>query len=197
VSAYHTALVHGELEDAAPCHSLKTARGSRGFTHDLQKRLPGSYQACDVVYADLPWRHGLAEFDRRAGSHTDWRRLMQGVDIALADLKCPVLLTGGRNHAKLLPRPQQELQTVLHKGGVRLFVYNAVLDLQDGLTVMQVLGWLAERFSVAGDFCCGYGNTARVFAQAGKRFVVSDHNARCIGYIAEQAEAWESGPALT
>jgi hypothetical protein len=54
----------------------------------------------------------------------------------------------------------------------------------------ELLHALAQRYDVAGDFCAGYGRTARFFLRSGKRAVVSDFNPQCIGYIAEHAEDW-------
>ncbi len=36
----------------------------------------------------------------------------------------------------------------------------------------------------------GYGRAGRIFYEAGKRFVMSDYNASCIGHIAKEWQMW-------
>ena len=54
----------------------------------------------------------------------------------------------------------------------------------------KIPGELAARYSCIGDFCCGYGRTAKRFNEAGKRFVVSDYNPAWIGYMAKEWQGW-------
>jgi hypothetical protein len=52
----------------------------------------------------------------------------------------------------------------------------------------DLLHYVARYHSCIGDFCCGYGQSARIFRSEGKQFVCSDFNASCIGFIRETME---------
>lgn len=170
--------------------------GSTAFVHDVMSGLPSEFDECDVLHAHLPWRHGFAGYNQRAGV-TDGRTypaFMAAIRSIMDAEKRPTVLVTGRHAARFLPTPSQMLPVSMpvRDGQPAIaYVYNAVLH-QDWERTDELLQHLAERYDAIGDFCSGYGWAAKAFAERGKRFVMSDFNPRCIGYIAEHAPVWVS-----
>lgn len=174
-----------------------TGGGSVAFVHDLMSGpLPAEYDRCDALYADLPWRAGFDRYNARAGV-TDGRtypEFMAAVKALVKEQARPVVLVTGQHARRLLPRAAQEIplrMPVAHEQPAIAYVYNLFwLGGRVDLTTQDIQARLALAYDVVGDFCCGYGWSARTFTQAGKRFVASDYNPRCVGYIAAHAGEW-------
>jgi hypothetical protein len=196
------------MPDLAPYHSANrrplrpapapmsgcAGRAGVAFVHDLMTGpLPDAYRECDVLYADLPWKSGFDEFNRRAGvdDGRTYADFLAAVDTLVHQSGRPAVLTTGK-HALGVLQPDATAPVALswlnrQPGTAALYGLNPP-DLPD--TTHQLLHWLARRYDCAGDFCCGYGLTGRVFAAARKRYVLSDHNPACIGQIAATAATW-------
>jgi hypothetical protein len=157
------------------------------FVHDLLRGpLPDEYAACDVFYADLPWPAGFAEFERRAGlaPGRSYGEFMAAVSRIINTVRRPILLTAGKLALRHLPKSPAIVSSKLNGAACVVIMFHA--DIQPACSeTVALLGWLAERYGCIGDFCCGYGRAGRIFAERGKRFVMSDYNPECIGYIGE------------
>jgi len=179
---YHTAL--GDDIKVEPADIVRVG-DSVAFCHDLMEGLPADYDVCDVLYTELPWRNGFDKFNERAG--VDDGRAYEDFMAALSDIllrvnKLTIIVTG--SHAeRLLPAPTMKFDCLLNGGQAIGYVYGGAFH-GKGDTV-AILKTLALKYQCIGDFCCGYGRSAKIFHDAGKRFVVSDYNAKCIGYIAK------------
>lgn len=150
--------------------------------------LPGAYQACDVLYSDLPWPKGQPVFDRRAGAATDHAALLARCDAIALGLDVPVIFIGGVSFLRRL-HPHALVPTTLNSRPAVAACYR--LKLPAGLPDAQaVLRLLARRYGRVGDPMAGYGRAGRIFAAAGGGFVLSDYNPRCIGYVAQHARGW-------
>jgi len=183
--AYHTAL-KGERISAVPRMRVESPAGV-SFVHDLLGGpLPDEYAACDVFYADLPWPAGFAEFERRAGlaPGRSYGEFMAAVARIIRTIRKPVLLAAGKQALRHLASPAAVLSSKLNGAACVVIMFHANIQPACSDTV-ALLGWLAERYGCIGDFCCGYGRAGRIFAERGKRFVMSDYNPECIGYIGE------------
>jgi len=183
--AYHTAL-KGERISAVPRKRVESPAGV-AFVHDLLcGPLPDEYAACDVFYADLPWPAGFAEFERRAGLTIgrNYGEFMAAVSRIIRTVRQPVFLAAGKLALRYLPTPTAIISSKLNGAACVVIMFHA--DIQPACSdTVALLGWLAERYNCIGDFCCGYGRAGRIFAKHGKRFVMSDYNSECIGYIGE------------
>jgi hypothetical protein len=181
--AYHTAL-KGRETYAAPKRTVETQAGV-AFVHDIRVGLPLAYMGCDVLYADLPWRAGFAEFEKRAGepAGASYAEFLKAVgEIVQADGRLIILVTGP--HARsLLPLEDQRLDLLLNGNPAIAAAYHGTIPWVNN--TIDLLHCLADTYRCIGDFCCGYGRAGRIFAEHGKRFVMSDYNAQCIGYIGE------------
>ena len=183
---YHSAFYP---EQPAPeRHGYYSPRGI-ALAHDLTSGpLPKEYGRCDVLYTDPPWRSGYDEFALRAGvlvpSYHDFMDAL--VDAIPPGI--PAVVVTGLHAAMHFGTEYRPFRVRLNEH--EAIAYSRGVDVPEGMTAEQLGRTLADRYQCVGDPCCGYGNTARWFVQAGKRFVVSDINPRCIGYIAEHEKGW-------
>lgn len=193
-TAYHGAH-RPPLDGLMPRSEVRDIPRLTAFTHDLltDGPLPTAYTSCDVLVSDLPWRLGFDTFNERAGI-TDDRTYDEFLDVigALTDrLDIPVYLITGRHALPKLPPPATTLPMMLNEDDAVAVCYRPG-DEADGRygTAPEFLHALAQRYTTAGDPCCGYGRTARVFLRNNRAAVVSDMNPQCIGYIAGHAHEW-------
>lgn len=184
---YHSALHPALASESILFHRFKT--GSVAMVHNLLNPLPKEFDACDVLYADPPWPAGIERFDQRAGVVTAGG--FDGIMAALTRIigentHRPVVLVIGKAALRRLPAPRMIRRTQLVGRPAILVSYHQYLDQLDGMNgepVKYALGFLATKYQCIGDMTCGYGEASMAFHAAGKRFVASDYNARCIGKL--------------
>lgn len=168
---------------------------SAALVHDvLALHLPPEFKPCDVLYADLPWQSGFAEYNERAGvdDRRTYRDFMTKVSGMVRRQSRPMVLVTGKHALKLLPEPTQVAPVrmpVANRQAAVAVIYRTKLD-PTWIGTAGLLDALAQRFERVGDFCCGYGWSAKAFAKRGKAFTASDYNAECVGYIATHAPDW-------
>lgn len=200
---YHSALTRERESPAVERFELRHAEGLRSYAirHDLVSGpLPPEYQYTDVIYAEPPWRPGYDEFNRRAGvtGAPTYVEFLGHVNRVVEELHPrAVFLMLGKHATRHVLKPDDQAEMVLDTHGKArcvVYAYNAVIPPPPvkgaPATTTYLLDYLARKATVLGDFTCGYGYTARAALEHGKRFVVSDHNPRCIGFIAEHADCW-------
>lgn len=195
-SDYHSA--HKKPVRVAAGYDHFEGRGVAAFVHDIiDGPLPAAYQNCDVLVADLPWRKGFDEFNRRAGVRDgrSYPEFMKAVSrIVTAEAVCPTYLITGKHALPYLPQPDIVLPMRLNEDDAVAIGYRPGVEAfgDDYPIAQEFLHTLAENYTRVGDFCCGYGRTGRFFVRAGKRAVLSDMNRDCIGYIATHADEWSA-----
>lgn len=177
---YHTALAPAAYGGKSV--DLAALKNGLAFRYDIfSMEFPTVYRACDVFYSDLPWRSGFNEFEVRASmsgrSYADFLSAIRG---HIKEYSRPVVFVTGK-HAVDALCPDRVYKTRLNSAPAMALCWG--LELKSPSTEMAILSELASRFERAGDYCCGYGRTGRIFSEAGKEFIMSDHNGRCIGYI--------------
>lgn len=189
MSDYHTAL--GNLTDQWPPLARHVGKAGVTFRHDLLDGVPIEMQAADVWYADLPWRDGFKKFAKRAGVEQKgaYGDLLALLARAVRESGKPTCIVTGR-HAVASLKPAHVAAVSLNGGAAVACLWNikpwaVVYD----TTVL--LKRFAQEYGTVADFCCGYGRAGRVFAQAGKRYIMSDFDAKCIGYIAAHEGEWD------
>lgn len=190
--AYHSALAQ-ELE-AEPLERF-SAPGFEAFQHDLRNGPPRGFDSVDVIYAEPPWPAGFDKFNARAKIEGGtYAGLIHSIGMMVQHLGKPTYMITGAQGKRLLPEPSITGKIQIHNGGpVDVVGFNTdFLPGQSGelFTNFQFLKALAGRYDTVGYFCCGYGATGRVFIEAGKRAIVCDYNARCIGHIAKEFNSW-------
>lgn len=189
MSLYHSAL-KSQVWEGPGCDRFNLGQ-SVAFVHNVFEHLPtDEYSKCDILYMEPPWPSGYGVFNRRA--HVEEGRtygeLMRRIGTIISSVSIPVALLIGKKAAACLPQPDYVRETRLNGGKAWLAGYRLQVD--DTRSSRTILRELAERFNCVGDPFCGYGYSGQAFREQGKDFVLSDHNPKCIGYIAEHAEGW-------
>jgi hypothetical protein len=189
---YHGA--HKTTVDTPPVQRWKGAQCT-AFVHDIlsSQALPPEYVTCDVMVTDLPWKRGYDTFNERAvvSDGRTYDQFMERVAEFAVATDVPLWLVTGKHALAYLPQPDSVLSMRLNEDDALAIGYRPGPEVEQDYGVTQeFLHALAQRYTVAGDWCAGYGRTGRFFLRAGKHAVLSDFNPRCIGYIAEHAPSW-------
>ena len=163
------------------------------FRHDITLgKIPDEYNKCDLIYIEPSWKLGQEEFNRRVGKiGNDFDIFLNSV-IHYIDYfynkNIPVVLTGGEIYKKSIKF--DKIYKIKLNGYPCYLLVVGDLMINNHNTQIDVQEELANRFNLVGDFCCGYGNVGMRFALKRKGFVMSDYNAKCIGYIKENMKKW-------
>lgn len=189
--AYHGA--HLDPVEAPPVQAWKGV-GVTAFVHDIiGKPLPDDYDQCDVLVTDLPWQKGYDTFNQRAGisDGRDYSDFLAAVSGIVESTTAPLYVITGRHALPKLPTADITFPIQLNEDAAVAVGYRPGGEAGGRYSVApEFLHALAQRYGTVGDFCCGYGRSARVFLRSGKRAVVSDFNPTCIGYISQHATEW-------
>ena len=183
---------HSALRATGDYPKVSEFVGDRGiaFQHDLAKGFPARMLAADVLYSDLPWRDGYTKFHTRAGvtPAEPYYELLGRVANAIRSVGRPAVMITGR-HACATLKPDSIADATLNSDGVFACLWGmpAWTGRRDA---KEILRRLAVQYQCVGDFCCGYGRAGWTFSGHKKRYILSDINASCIGYIAEHAKEW-------
>lgn len=195
---YHSALNSGK-SDGSEYRAIGryelAAEGSVAFAYDLSQSsvLPKEYDACDLLYSEVPWAAGYKVFVDRAGSNTSsYQYFLNNVAAICRSEKRAVVLVVGKAASRVVQASVPDslsYDITLNGGSAVAMCWNVSLDsmptINDTPDTISLLAELAGRFDCVGDFCCGFGVTGNEFRKRGKRFVMSDINKRCIGAISQ------------
>lgn len=158
-----------------------------------------AFDRADILYTEPPWRHGYHVFHYRANIKSkSFTNFVTAVNTIIANRGTrPAIIMTGRDSAKLYTTPDLMVRCSNDSlGDFHALLYgidSGVIDFTDRETILSDL---ADQFNCIGDFCCGYGNAARIFYQYGKEFVVSDINPKCIGFISKDYLNWRKNENL-
>lgn len=191
--AYHTALAQPAA--SAEPRDWWAMAGCTAFQHDVMDGLPEEFADASLIYSEIPWADGHEEFASRAGvlippPYNEW---LYRLNCLLAASDKPWVLVGGYGMIRHLGC--EWIKPVALNGSQAVAVGARLPSPpEDCKDAVDVIDWLSSNpvYAIVADPCCGFGRAARIFAEAGKLFVVSDINPRCIGHIAEEAPAWLS-----
>lgn len=192
---YHSAL--GRYSYQAETPSYNPAEFPHGEVHyyDVTSGLAkmGFIEKADVIYSDLPWRNGYHKFYKRSGliPRLNYHDFLGYIGMQLLVLGKPAVIVSG-DHARIpLTFYDTSIATRLNGAKARAYLWKIKPDVLEGCAdSVEIIHRLADGYNCVGDFCCGYGRAGRIFAEHGCRFVLSDINADCIGYITENAGQW-------
>jgi hypothetical protein len=167
--------------------------------HSIMDGLPPEFAEADVLYTESPWGDfGQEVFAKRAGVESPpWLDVMKMVGkILSADSRPAIVISSIASRTVLAAHSAAPV--LLNGAPAVAFAWNYQLPElgADGLRMYrrsvpitlhaeEMLESLAAKYQCVGDFFCGNGRSGSVFARHRKRFVMSDLNASCIGYIAE------------
>jgi hypothetical protein len=178
---YHTALSYAPELHADPIDRAEFPDGI-ALAHDAwSSTLPAEFDACDVIWAEPPWPAGYAIFNERAKvTAPSWSEFHRHLARLCEQSSIPIALLGGARAVKLHPNATP---TPIRHNGDRVFAICYRLTIDPDVESVTIIHRLCEQFDTIGDFCCGYGRTGLIAREHGKRFVLSDHNAECIGVL--------------
>lgn len=162
------------------------------FVHDMANGWPEAMNKADVIYADIPWMHGYLKFYERAGrqAKTNYIGFLKNVGMMLRRIDIPAVIITGK-HAIHYLAPFEYMPIRLNGDPSNACLWRITPDQFDNpKTEYDILNQLVKFYRCIGDPFCGYGRSGRVFAQAGRRFIMSDLNPWCIGYIAKEGDKW-------
>jgi len=185
---YHSAL-KSELQNIKPASGFIVDK-SYGFVHNLINGLPTVYSSCDLIYADLPWKAGYQRFMDRAGVNGKFEDFIKTANEIAENITIPVIYVTGR-HARHYLNSDKEIELKLNGSPAIAYIYRGDLERHGPKTAFDLIQALAENsdFQCIGDPCCGYGRAPLMFHRANKRFVASDVNPKCIGFLAKAVRA--------
>lgn len=156
------------------------------FEYDLTFGIPAEMERnADVLYSDLPWRDGYIRFADRAGKQQlqPYKNFLGVVGRTIRIVRKPAVIVTGK-HALPYLMPDTYHACTLNGGAAIAAIWHRRLMSEE--TAEAIIERLAQEYDCIGDPCCGYGRAGRVFAQHGKRYVMSDIDPHCIGYISTQ-----------
>lgn len=192
---YHSAL--GVYRPLAKNTSIKPAFFPYGEVHyyDVTRGFNGLsfIERADVLYSDLPWKSGYEKFYERSESipRIRYELFLGYVSHLVRVIKKPAVMISGEHARRNISFCDSSIPILLNGSKARAYLWNIFPEfLEYEKTALDIIYRLAGRFECVGDMFCGYGLAGRVFASLGKRFILSDINPDCIGYITENAEKW-------
>jgi hypothetical protein len=161
---------------------------SLAFQHDILNGLPKVYDECDIIYTEPAWQQGFYKFKKRRqdSGFGSFKQYMQSHHDFVSRSLLPIVIIGGKHHLKYLPSPDIILKDIKLLHGYKSLIFLYRLEFKSiHRTTSSILAELSQRFDKVGDFNCGYGNTGIAFVKAGKKFIMSDADPKCIGAIRE------------
>jgi hypothetical protein len=183
---YHTALKSGTEEDAPPLNEF-TVGDSIAFVYDVFDPVPAIYDQVDAFYTEPPWPHGTKVFDERVGvTGRTWADLANRIDFLIESTTAPVVIPLGKIALKRLPAPTVTYDVYMPHAGAPAIIACWRTTLDQPKTTIDAARQLISRHTVIGDWFCGYGKTAVLAHEMNRRFVVSDYNPRCIGFLSQR-----------
>jgi hypothetical protein len=182
--------VHSALKNHNKVPSNPFSHRDRGavFQWDAYGKaaLPESYSSVDVLFAALPWPTGWKVFEERAGAVSGERSyagFIRSVVEMTQATSLPAFYVTAKPSLKWFPSSWWRFPVGLFGSTVDLVGTEPLPGAEGEMKITDFIAVLAKRFDCVGDFCCGYGQTGRIFAECGKTFVMSDYNDECIRYL--------------
>jgi hypothetical protein len=210
---YHTSLREPAVELKQRPSEYRGEDGSAAFVLNLVTNLhrtggvlPDPYDTCDVLYTEMAWERGYPIFAERAGLRSvDFDAYVKAIAAIAENEKAPAVIITGKKALRRLPTPALQMEAWINSGGLviatgavaafyRMSTVPTCARSGDGST-LSLLEGLATIYRRIGDPCCGFGNAGRVFAGAGRNFVMSDVNRDCIRFVAQHAPGWRKARA--
>lgn len=188
---YHSALSKGQPQEAEPLTGkFQDGRGNICFTWDVNNReIPDQYRSCDLIYAEPSWPAGLKEFDQRAGvGSPSYAYYATSLGLIIRELAVPTIMMISKITLRHLPPPDFTTVVILNGNRADVGFWNGAFAA--GESNLELIRNLASQYNRVGDFCCGYGTTGRLFIEAGRTCVLTDYNAVCCGFVAQNMESW-------
>jgi hypothetical protein len=162
------------------------------FLHNIENECPDYYKNVDVFYSEPAWAHGYNLFMNKSKfKSSSFGNYVENICNFIKNFDKPAIIICGKKdsalYKKLVPFKSEDIILKIHNCKCVALFYK--IDLKINFTNNEeILTYISKKYNCVGDFCCGYGNTADVFYNHGKNFVVSDVIDECIAYIKTKYE---------
>jgi len=159
--------------------------------HDIHNGYNTIYNKCDIIYSEPAWKHGYDIFMNKAGfKKINFNEYVNDICNFLLNAKKPAIIITGINDSKLYIKNLQfkthKIKLQVHNCNAMALFYNiSPITVNNNIDLLNVI---SKNYNNVGDFCAGYGNTADIFYQANKNFVMSDVNPYFVSYIVNKYE---------
>lgn len=190
---YHTAL-KSDIDFLEGLNHIKFDDGCEAFCHDISFGVvPLQAFRADVVYAETAWKKGVDKFNARAGSQTSYDDYFDGINRLIKQLgDKPIIILSGALEAKKLLHCENVFESKINGARAFLYCYNIKLPKElEKKDSQEIIKLLSNIYDSVYDFSCGYGRTGRIFLENNKTYYMSDYNAKCIRYIANNHKSWK------
>lgn len=188
---YHSAM--GQEADIEPLERCEF-NGGEAFRWDITNGFPPEFEKCGAVYSEPPWKKGFDSFNRRAGVNDpsrSYQSLIDSISEACLLSSKPCFILTSKADAKRYKGVSGSVNVKFEVHGN----YESVCVCfnveppnfgQESITTAQLLKWITKKYSVVGDFCCGYGTTGEKVVGYGGKVVLCDYNAKCVAVVAQR-----------
>lgn len=195
--AYHSATKLHDVQQARFLDRWTSPEGDQAFAWDLavNRVLPGAFDACDVLWSEPPWPRGWDVFYGRLGQEPPmpYPQFLRLCSVHTQRIGGAMICA--KSAVRYLTDPDDVTDSWIVDPSNPCKVAWYGMRLRGPLrstSNLYLIAHLAQTHERVGDFAAGYGNTGRIFAQHGKRWVMSDLDPRCIGFIADHAHTWSA-----
>lgn len=183
-TTYHSAL-RPEISGLEGCGFASDSDRNIAFCHDITKGIHIAYNTCDIIYSEPSWIDGYQKFLERSESKEEstYLQYLDAINEWINQFECPFALLLGKHALKNICRFDSSITIKLFGYDAGIYGWRIDLSKYQSKTNIEFIEKLANDFQRVGDFCCGYGNTGKIFKERGKNFIMSDINKKCISYI--------------
>ncbi len=195
MNAYHT-YRKDEVEEAVARKRTFNKKGHWGTVWNVENAIsrvsiPPKFYEADVLYSEPAWPYGYEEFMKRAVTFGLYSAYKQGWLHLIHALNKPTFLVCDLNMLKYLGA--EHIQQVEFRVGGSDYAHLGIFNHEalEGIeSHRDVLNYIAQnpKYDKVLDPCCGYGSILEKMLEYGKKMIISDVNAKCVGYCYELLE---------
>jgi len=186
---YFTALKKGSIEVDVKAVTEYENEKVKAFVHDIHDGYDSRFDEADVIYCEPAWRPGYVKFMEMAGKDPQkygYNKYLKAIHDFAKQFGKPFYCIGSVAMMKILqPDDSQPIVITPHGSNDAIGVFNGTLF--DCPNTDSFITELCKKYTVIGDIFCGAGYTFS-HALPHNRFILSDVNPECIGFIAKEAE---------
>lgn len=158
-------------------------RRVHAFAHNVLNGWDDRFGGADVIYTEPAWRDGFKKFMALAGqtgTHTEYLKNTREI---IQRLGKPAYVFCGKHMFKVLDADEYR-PIILREYGYHEYVavFNEDRHIE-ATTTSELISKLCENYGTLLDFNCGCGNVLNSCKNEDTRFILSDVNPDCIGYI--------------
>ncbi len=163
------------------------------FKHDLTAGIPKIYNKCDLLYTEPSWLVGYKIFCKRANMvpYGDYKKYISMLSNLTYGKKTIVMIIG-KSAIKNMNQNYSKIRVKMNNYWETAYGWNIDLSKYNESKSFEFIKQLSNDYNNVGDFCCGFGNTGRIFKENGKNFIMSDISGEVVYKTAIELMDYES-----